>query len=487
MFAARFRENAARALLLPRRQPGRRTPLWMQRKRAADLLAVALRFRNFPIVLETYRECLRDVFDLPALTDLLRQIADRRIRVREVETRSASPYAAALVFSWVGKFLYDDDQPRAERRAQALALDHAQLRELLGDAELRELLDREAIAEVELLLQRLDPRRAIHDLDQLHDALRELGELSRDEVVARVREDLREQAPEWIAALIHQRRAIEVPIADQLRLIAAEDAGRYRDALGVVPPHGLPLVFLELVERPLEELLARYARTHVPFTSAELATRLGLGLGPVELGLERLLGEGRLLEGEFMPGGREREWCDVEILRRLKRASLAKLTAQVEAVEPRLYARFLPGWHRIDQPGEGFDDLLGAIEQLQGSAILASALERAVLPARMSSTIIRASSTPCVRPASWSGSGSSRSATTTAGSPSICPSTTRSWPRHRGSSRPSPSSTSGSASCSGGAARCSSPSSSASSVVFAASCSAACGIWSGPASSATTP
>ena len=383
LFAARFRENAARALLLPRRQPGRRTPLWMQRKRAADLLAVALRFRNFPIVLETYRECLRDVFDLPALTDLLRQIADRRIRVREVETRSASPYAAALVFSWVGKFLYDDDQPRAERRAQALALDHAQLRELLGDAELRELLDREAIAEVELLLQRLDPRRAIHDLDQLHDALRELGELSRDEVVARVREDLREQAPEWIAALIHQRRAIEVPIADQLRLIAAEDAGRYRDALGVVPPHGLPLVFLELVERPLEELLARYARTHVPFTSAELATRLGLGLGPVRLGLERLLGEGRLLEGEFMPGGREREWCDVEILRRLKRASLAKLTAQVEAVEPRLYARFLPGWHRIDQPGEGFDDLLGAIEQLQGSAIPWSDLERAVLPARI--------------------------------------------------------------------------------------------------------
>ncbi|MFV8751512.1 DEAD/DEAH box helicase [Nannocystaceae bacterium ST9] len=383
LFAARFRENAARALLLPRRQPGRRTPLWMQRKRSADLLAVALRFRNFPIILETYRECLRDVFDLPALTDLLRQIADRRIRVREVESRSASPYAAALVFSWVGKFLYDDDQPRAERRAQALALDHAQLRELLGDAELRELLDREAIAEVELLLQRLDPRRAIHDLDQLHDALRELGELSRDEVIARVREELREQAPEWIAALIHQRRAIEVTIGDRPRLIAAEDAGRYRDALGVVPPNGLPLAFLELVERPLEELLARYARTHVPFTTAEVATRLGLGLGPVRLGLERLHAEGRLLEGEFMPGGREREWCDVEILRRLKRASLAKLTAQIEAVEPRAYARFLPGWHRLDQPGEGFDDLLGAIEQLQGSAIPWSDLERAVLPARV--------------------------------------------------------------------------------------------------------
>jgi ATP-dependent Lhr-like helicase len=383
LFAARFRENAARALLLPRRQPGRRTPLWMQRKRSADLLAVALRFRNFPIILETYRECLRDVFDLPALTDLLRQIADRRIRVREVESRSASPYAAALVFSWVGKFLYDDDQPRAERRAQALALDHAQLRELLGDAELRELLDREAIAEVELLLQRLDPRRAIHDLDQLHDALRELGELSRDEVVARVHAELREQAPEWIAALIHQRRAIEVRIGDHPRLIAAEDAGRYRDALGVVPPNGLPLAFLELVEQPLEELLARYARTHVPFTSAEVATRLGLGLGPVRLGLERLHAEGRLLEGEFMPGGREREWCDVEVLRRLKRASLAKLTAQVEAVEPRFYARFLPGWHRLDQPGEGFDDLLGAIEQLQGSAIPWSDLERAVLPARI--------------------------------------------------------------------------------------------------------
>ena len=387
LFAARFRENAARALLLPRRRPGKRTPLWMQRKRSADLLAVATRYRSFPIVLETYRECLRDVFDLPALTELMQQVADRRIRVREVESKSASPYAAALVFTWIGNFLYDDDQPRAERRAQALALDYAQLRELLGDAQLRELLDRDAVAEVELLLQRLDPRRAIRDIDQVHDALRELGELSRDELRARCQAEQHDQLDgwldAWLAQLITARRITELNIAGQLRLIAAEDAGRYRDALGVVPPMGLPQAFLDVVDNPLEDLVARYARTHVPFSAADVAARLGLGLGPVRAALESLRRQDRLLEGEFMPGGREPEWCDVEVLRRLKRASLAKLSAAVEAVEPRLYARFLPSWHRIDQPGETLDDLLAAIEQIQGVPIPFGDLERAVLPARV--------------------------------------------------------------------------------------------------------
>jgi ATP-dependent helicase Lhr and Lhr-like helicase len=383
MFAGRFRENAARALLLPRRRPGKRTPLWMQRKRSADLLAVASRYRNFPIILETYRECLRDVFDIPGLTALLREVADRRVRVREVESKTASPFAAALVFRWIGSFLYDDDQPRAERRAQALALDYAQLRELLGDAELRELLDREAIAEVELLLQRLDPRRAIHDVDQVHDALRELGELSREELRQRCDPAATDEFDGWIAALIHARRIVEVAIAGVPRLIASEDAGRYRDALGVVPPMGLPLAFLERAEHPLDELVARYARSHVPFSTADVAARLGLGLGPIHAVLERLREQGRLLEGEFLPGGREREWCDVEVLRRLKRSSLAKLSAAVEAVEPRDYARFLPRWHRIDAPGEGLDDLLAAIEQIQGVAIPFSDLERATLPARI--------------------------------------------------------------------------------------------------------
>ncbi|PRQ05340.1 putative ATP-dependent helicase Lhr [Enhygromyxa salina] len=383
LFAARFRENAARALLLPRRRPGKRTPLWMQRKRSADLLAVATRYRSFPIILETYRECLRDVFDLPALTELLQQVLDRRVRVREVESASASPYAAALVFTWIGNFLYDDDQPRAERRAQALALDYAQLRELLGDAQLRELLDRDALSEVELLIQRLDPRRAIRELDHVHDALRELGELSREELRQRCDPELRGELDGWVEGLITERRAAEVTIAGQRRVIAAEDAGRYRDALGVVPPMGLPLAYLELVDNPLEDLVARYARTHVPFTAAEVALRFGLGLGPIAAALESLRREDRLLEGEFMPGGREREWCDVEVLRRLKRASLAKLSAAVEAVEPRLYARFLPTWHRIDWPSEGLDGLVAAIEQIQGVAIPFADLERAVLPARV--------------------------------------------------------------------------------------------------------
>jgi ATP-dependent Lhr-like helicase len=383
LFAARFRENAARALLLPRRRPGKRTPLWMQRKRSADLLAVATRYRSFPIILETYRECLRDVFDLPALRELLQQVGDRRIRVREVESKSASPYAAALVFTWIGNFLYDDDQPRAERRAQALALDYAQLRELLGDAELRELLDRDAVGEVELLLQRLDPRRAIRELDHVHDALRELGELSREELGERCTDEARAELDAWVDRLIETRRAAELKVAGHTRVIAAEDAGRYRDALGVVPPLGLPEAYLEPVEAPLEDLVARYARTHVPFTAAELAARLGLGLGPIRAALESLRQQDRLLEGEFLPGGREREWCDVEVLRRLKRASLAKLSAAVEAVEPRLYARFLPAWHRIDWPGEGLDELLAAIEQIQGVAIPFGDLERAVLPARI--------------------------------------------------------------------------------------------------------
>lgn len=387
LFAARFRENAARALLLPRRRPGKRTPLWMQRKRAGDLLQVAQRYRNFPIILETYRECLRDVFDLPALTDLLRQIADRRIRVREVESRTPSPFASAVVFTWVGQFLYDQDQPRAERRAQALALDYAQLRELLGDAELRELLDADAIHEVELLLQRLDPRRAIRALDHVHDALRELGDLGLEAIRQRCAEDdepsARALLEEWVEALVEDRRIVAVAIAGERRYIAAEDAGRYRDALGVVPPMGLPQAFLEITERPLEDLVARYARTHAPFTAAQVAARLGLGLGPIRAALEQLRQQDRVVEGEFMPGGREREWCDVEVLRRLKRASLAKLTAAVEAVEPRIYARFLPGWHRIDHPGEGLDELLAAIEQIEGVPMPFSDLERAVLPARV--------------------------------------------------------------------------------------------------------
>ncbi|PRQ10128.1 DEAD/DEAH box helicase [Enhygromyxa salina] len=383
LFAGAFRENAARALLLPRRQPGKRTPLWMQRKRSADLLAVASRYRSFPIILETYRECLRDVFDLPALIELLQQVADRRVRVREVQSTSASPYAAALVFTWIGNFLYDDDQPRAERRAQALALDYAQLRELLGDAQLRELLDRDAVDEVELLLQRLDPRRAIRDLDHVHDALRELGELSRDELRERCEVERRGQVDAWVDRLIRERRVTEVTIGGERRVIAAEDAGRYRDALGVVPPIGLPQAYLELVDAPLEDLVARYARTHVPFSAGEVARRLGVGLGPVHTVLESLRTQDRLLEGEFLPGGREREWCDVEVLRRLKRASLAKLSAAVEAVEPRLYARFLPSWHRIDAPGEGLDELVAVIEQIQGVPIPFGDLERAVLPARV--------------------------------------------------------------------------------------------------------
>ena len=381
LFAARFRENAGRALLLPRRRPGQRSPLWAQRKRAADLLAVASRYGSFPIVLETYRECLRDVFDLPALVEILRQVTARRIRVRTVDSRTPSPFASSLLFSYVASFIYDGDAPLAERRAQALAVDPAQLRELLGEAELRELLDPEAIAETERGLQRLDGRRPATSPDALHDMLLSLGDLTRGEIGAR--SEPAEAAGAWIDQLVRERRAIELPIAGERRVAAAEDAGRLRDALGVVPPRGVPRALLEPVADPLGDLISRYARTHGPFLVEAAAARLGLGVGPVRDTLLRLAAVGRVIEGELLPGGRSREWCDAEVLRAIKRRSLAKLRREVEPVEPAALGRFLLEWQGLRRPRPGVEALLGAIEQLEGAPLPASVLEAEVLPARV--------------------------------------------------------------------------------------------------------
>ena len=380
LFAARFRENAARALLLPRRHPGRRSPLWAQRKRAANLLAVASRYGSFPILLETYRECLRDVFDLPGLVDILRRVSNRRLRVVTVDSRTPSPFAASLLFSYVANFIYDGDAPLAERRAQALSVDQAQLRELLGEAELRELLDASAIDELERTLQRLDVR-PVSNPDGLHDLLLSLGDLTEEEI--RLRVSPPEAAAHWLRRLVAERRVVAVAIAGEARFAAAEDAARLRDALGVPPPPGLPEAFLEPVSDPLGDIVSRWARTHGPFRSEDLAARLGLPVAPIRTALERLAEAERVVEGEFLPGGRTREWCDAEVLKSLKRRSLAKLRREVEPVEPPAFARFLLEWQNVTRPRAGLDALLSVVEQLQGAAIPASVLETEVLPARL--------------------------------------------------------------------------------------------------------
>ena len=395
LFAARFRENAGRALLLPRRRPGSRTPLWQQRQRAADLLAVASRYGSFPILVETYRECLADVFDLPALRDVLGGIARREIRVHRVETAAATPMASSLLFDYVAAFMYEGDAPLAERRAQALTLDRDLLRELLGQEELRELLDPAALDETEMGLQALRDDRMAGSVDQVADLLRRLGDLSEDEVAARTRGGS-PAAREWLETLGVTRRAIAVRVGGEPRWIAVEDAGRYRDATGVQPPQGTPIAFLGTTPDALGGMLARWARTHGPFLSAEPARRWGLPVGIVAEALGRLADAGTVLTGEFRPGGAEREWCDPDVLRVLRRRSLARLRREVEPVEAAAFARFLPAWQGVAPvPAAGteppaplrgqaaLERLAAVVDQLAGVPIPASVLERDVLPARV--------------------------------------------------------------------------------------------------------
>ena len=380
MFAARFREAAGRALLLPRRRPGARTPLWQLRKRASDLLAVAARYGSFPIILETYRECLRDIFDLPALTDILTRVRSRSIRVVHVESAKPSPFSTSLLFGYVANYIYDGDAPLAERRAQALSVDQSQLRELIGDTELRDLLDGGALESLEADLQHLPDRCHARSTDAVHDLLLRLGDLSRGEVAAR---GVAGAAAPAVAELIKTGRAIEVMVGGEPRLIAVEDATRYRDAIGIALPHGLPAALLESVADPVSDLVRRYARTHGPFTSHEAAARLGLGAAVVEATLLRLRESGRVIDGEFRPGGRGREWCEVEVLRSVRQRSLAKLRQEVEPVDAAALGRFLVRWHGLAPPRAGLDGLLDVIEQLQGVPLVASLLDREVLAARV--------------------------------------------------------------------------------------------------------
>lgn len=442
LFASRFRECAARALLLPRRDPGKRAPLWQQRQRSAQLLDVARKFPDFPILLETVRECLRDVYDLPSLRDLLTRVARREVRLVDVETASPSPFANALLFSYIGQFLYDGDSPLAERRAAALALDSSLLAELLGRVELRELLDPAVIALTERELQRLTPERWARDAEGLADLLRLLGPLTPAEAAARcVRRDGTDpheagqphqntaggahppaadsaahttdeatdsphesggdqpageasvpdddllavsDAPVWFAQLRDSHRALEVSFAGRTWWVAVEDAARLRDALGVPLPIGVPAAFIEPVPDPLGDLVGRYARTHAPFSTADVAARFGLGPAVAATALHRLLAEKRVVEGEFTPATAGTEWCDAQVLRRLRRRSLAAARHEVEPVSTAALGRFLPAWQHVGS-GElrGIDGVATVVEQLAGVPIPASAWESLILPMRV--------------------------------------------------------------------------------------------------------
>jgi ATP-dependent Lhr-like helicase len=380
MFAAKFREAASRALLLPKRRPGMRAPLWQQRKRAADLLAVASRFSSFPIILETYRECIRDIFDLPAAAAILGKIQRGEIRLTRIESDKPSPFAAALLFSYVANYIYEGDAPLAERRAQALSIDQSQLEELLGDTDLRELLDPAALDEVEARLQALEPDYQARHTDGLHDLVLKLGDLSETEIAARCATP---EVAAGISKLLNSRRAVRVRIAGDTRFIPVEYAGRYRDAFGTPLPPGLAEVFLEKSSDPLTEIIRRYARTHGPFTSADFAARYQLQVPAVESVLRALNSQGKLLEGEFRPNGHHHEWCDPEVLRQIRRKSLARLRREIEPVEQSTFVRFATRWQGVTVPRRGLDALLDTIESLQGAALLASELESDILPARV--------------------------------------------------------------------------------------------------------
>jgi ATP-dependent helicase Lhr and Lhr-like helicase len=380
LFGARFRENAGRALLIPRAYPGKRTPLWQQRLKSQSLLEVAKRYAQFPIILETYRECLRDVLDLPGLQELLTALHRRELTVVEVETPTASPFASSLLFDYVATYMYEGDTPNAERRAAALSLDRDLLRELLGQEELRDLIDPAALDQVEADLQHRSDRTRADSRDALADVLRRLGDLTLGEVRDRVLEAL--DAEQLLLGLAEERRAVRLRINGEPRWIAADDAGLYRDALGAVPPGGLPEAFTADVPDALERVVARYGRTHGPFTTAELRARYGVDPTAVLAKLER---DGAIVRGELRPGGTEREWCDADVLRRLRRASLAVLRKEIEASDQRALAAFLPSWQGVDRhppAGAGVDRLREVLVPLQGLALPADVWERDVLPRR---------------------------------------------------------------------------------------------------------
>ncbi|CAN5434866.1 DEAD/DEAH box helicase [soil metagenome] len=388
LFAARFRECAARALLLPRRSPGRRQPLWQQRQRSAQLLEVASRYPTFPVVLETVRECVQDVYDVDALQSLMKDIAARRVSVATIRTQQASPFARSLLMGYIAQFLYEGDSPLAERRAAALSLDPALLAELLGrgeGAQLRDLLDPQVVAATEQQLQKLSEDRACRNATDVVDAVRTLGPMSLAEIIARVQPAVRDQVNTWLADLENRRQIISVRIAGQERVADAQDAARLRDALGVALPVGVPSIFTEPVPDPLGDLVIRHARTHTPFVLGDLAARLGVGTAIIASAVQPLVDSGRMVRGALRPGGDSGEvddLCDADVLRMLRRRSLAALRQEVEPVAQDTYAKFLVQWQSVGTL-RGVDGVHRVVEQLAGAPVPASALESLILPARV--------------------------------------------------------------------------------------------------------
>ena len=477
LFASRFRENAARALLLPRRDPGKRTPLWQQRQRAAQLLDVARKYPDFPVLLETARECLQDVYDVPALVQVHRSLQSRAVSMLEVETNEPSPFARTLLFEYVAEHLYDGDAPAAERRAAALSLDPALLAELLGSSGLRDLLDPAVLVQTQQRLQRTGERYRACGVEGVADLLRQLGPLSARELSLRLRSDnpraeapgtehedsenygeeygahaSAEQARELAEQLVRSRRAFSFAGASddsaepQLYYAVVEDAARLRDGLGIMPAAALPTALLEPVAEPLEDLVSRYARTHIPFTAQQAAEHFSrltpVGVGVLTPVLQRLQQQRRLSSGEFLPevlrtpGAVGVEWVDAQVLRTIRARSLAALREEIEPVSAQVYGVFLPSWQNLrslsvrvaqtlpeasaygafmpsrrtatvvaervaplspaaensadnglnsaaQNPASAIENLLTAIDQLAGVRVPASALETLILPARV--------------------------------------------------------------------------------------------------------
>ena len=380
LFASRFRECAARALLLPKRDPRSRSPLWQQRMRAAQLLEVAARYPEFPIILETLRECLNDVFNLDALKQLHRDIAAREVALVEVETGQPSPFAASMLFGYVGAFVYEGDTPLAEKKAAALSLDAGLLAELLGREGLSQLLDADVIDEIEANLQGFGERRA-RTPEQLFDLLRTAGPFSLEELVERTSDV---DVPAACETLVAARRIAQVRIAGVERWAVSEDLPLLHDGLGIPAPAGYPTAQLQGEMGPIESLLLRWARTHGPFVVEAVAERYGLGRGAVEAAARGLLRSGKLVRGA-MRSDNPFELCSGQVLAQIKRRTLAKLRREVEPVEPRVFANFLTDWQSVTQGQRrrGSDALLNAVDQLTGYPIPASMLEAVVLPTRI--------------------------------------------------------------------------------------------------------
>ena len=407
LFAARFRECAARALLMPTTRPGHRTPLWLQRVKAGQLLEASRQFQDFPVSVEAARECLQQYYDLPALTDLMERLASGRVRVVEAVTSEPSPFAHPLLFGYASTLIYQDDLPHAERRAQLLSLDPKALDALLGDGGVAELLDDEVLAQVEAELQHLAPGRRVRaDAEGVADLLRELGPLSVAELVERCtdvggrdpREDTRGDDVErgdkrkvertvgrTLAELAGARRATAVRVGGRELWARVEDAQDLRLALGVeVPDWALERAGAGgAVERrasarsPLNDLLLRYARTHTTVTPQRVVRAFGLGAAVAEGALAELAGDGSLVD--LGAAG----WMESAVLARVRHRSLARARAAVAPVPPTALQRLVLERAGLDEPNGGVDALAEALAALEGVWLPAGLWESVVLPARV--------------------------------------------------------------------------------------------------------